>query len=76
MAPRQSIKSYSLHRRYLGLSCREKHLLKYENLRLQKLLVVSALVDEVDRVLIEETVVVAVALFLRRRDERVIPTPA
>ena len=57
------------------MSCREKRLLNNENLRLQKLLVVLALVDEVDRVLIEEIVVVAVALILRRRDEQVIPWP-
>lgn len=75
MAPRQTIKSYSLHRRYLCLSCREKRLLTFEYLRLQKLLVLLALVDEVEMVQIEEIVVIAVALFVRRRDERIVPRP-
>ena len=61
--------------RYLGLSCREKRLLTFEYLRLQKLLVLLALVDEVEMVQIEEIVVIAVALFVRHRDERIVPRP-
>lgn len=57
------------------MSCREKRLLEFEYLRLQKHLVLLALVDDVDMVHIEEIVVIAVALFVRRRDERIIPRP-
>ena len=61
--------------RYFGLSCRGKRLLQFEYSRLQKLLVLLALVDDVDMAHIEEIVVIAVALFVRRRDERIIPRP-
>jgi DDE superfamily endonuclease len=75
MPPRRSIKCYSLHRRYLGLSCKEKRFLLFEYQRIQRLMVLLAVANEADRPDLEEIVAIAVALHRQRRYEQIIPRP-
>ena len=77
MAKRRSIKSYSLHRRYLGMSCKEKRITKRDLKRIQQLILLLAAVDDdVTNVEIEEWIVISIIFYRRLTEENVVMQPA